>query len=323
MILLYVGIFVGSCVLLGVSGNWLVTALSRIAHFLNWREFVVSFFLMSFATSIPEFLVGIGAALGKIPELSFGNIIGQNIIHFTLAIAICVFILKELDVESRVAQSSAMFTGIIALLPLLLILDGNLSRIDGIILILSFVGYAVWMFSKKEHFSKVYQSAHIKSDTPFLSQVKNILKDIGLFIVSGAALVISSQGIISSSTFFAEYFSLPLVIVGVLIVGLGTALPETYFSIASARKGNSWMLVGNLLGATVVSSTLVLGLVAIISPIIVSDFSPYLINRIFLLLSAAFFVIFLRTGEKITRKEGVALLLLYLLFITVEMAKNF
>ncbi len=321
MVPLHVGVFIVSCIALAVSGNWLVKALSHIAHFLGWREFVVSFFLMSFATSLPELLVGVGSALRGIPELSFGNIIGQNIIHFTLAIAICVFILKELDVESHTVQTSALFTGAIALLPLALILDGSLSRQDGAVLMFSFIVYAVWLFSKKEHFTETYRAHGVVTGT-FLEQVKAFFKNVGLFLISAAILLLAAQGMITSATFFASAFSIPLVIMGVLVVGLGTAMPETYFAIASAERGNSWMLVGNLLGSTVVSSTLVLGLVAILQPIVVTDFSPYLINRFFLVAAALFFVWFLRTGEKITKKEGVALLLIYLLFVLTEIFKN-
>lgn len=84
MIFYYIALFIGSCFILFVSGNWLAKSFSRFAHSLGWREFIVSFFFMSFLTSLPELLVGVSSAIEGIPELSFGNVIGQNIIHFTL-----------------------------------------------------------------------------------------------------------------------------------------------------------------------------------------------------------------------------------------------
>ncbi len=321
MAFLYILIFIASCAALAVSGNLLVGALARIAHFFKLREFIVSFFLMSFATSIPELFVGITSALKGIPELSFGNIVGQNIIHFTLAVTLCVFILKELDIESKVVQISSFYTIFIAILPLILLLDGSLSRIDGIILISSFFAYSLWLFSKKEHFVKEYEHPLSENLLPG-EQLKIFLKDIFLFVLGAVLLIVSAQGIIYASLSFANMLSVPLVVIGTLIVGAGTALPETFFSISSARKRNAWMLIGNLMGATVVSSSIVLGIVSIIQPIVVTDFSPYLISRAFLIISALLFLMFLKTGRKITLKEGAILLSVYILFLIVEMLSN-
>ena len=141
MILFYVLIFIVSCGLLFWSGSFLVGALMRMAKFLGWREFVVAFFVMAFAGSAPNLFVGISSALHKIPQLSFGEIVGGNVIDLTLAIALATLIAKGLPAKSRLVQGSSIFTIIIAILPILLILDGILSRGDGIILILVFFFY--------------------------------------------------------------------------------------------------------------------------------------------------------------------------------------
>lgn len=314
---LSIAIFLVSCVFLAAAGNWLIGALTRIAHFLKFREFIASFFLMSFATSIPELLVGITAALQGIPELSFGNIVGQNIIHFTLAVALCTLILKEIEVESKTVQISTLYTIFIAIFPLLLIADGTLSRGDGAILIASFILYSAWLFAKKKHFTKTYEAEGTIHPSPFV-QFKAFAKDVGIFLVGAAVLLVSAQGVVVSAVVFAEELAVPLVLIGVLIVGAGTALPETYFAVAAARRGNAWMLVGNLMGATAVSSSLVLGTVALLNPIVVTNFSPYLVSRVFLVASAVFFLVFLRTGRVITRREGIALLALYAAFVALE-----
>ncbi|GAH91945.1 unnamed protein product, partial [marine sediment metagenome] len=83
----YISIFIGSCLLLISSGTWVVNSLIRIAKALGWKEFVVSFILMAFATSLPELFVGITSALNHKPALSFGNVIGSNIINLTLVVA--------------------------------------------------------------------------------------------------------------------------------------------------------------------------------------------------------------------------------------------
>jgi len=308
-------IFLVCCVLLYFSGEWVVRGLMRVARFLGWREFVVAFCVMAFAASLPNLFVGVTSSLRQIPELSFGDIAGNNIVALTIAVALAVLIGKrELPAESRTVQTTSIFTIIAAILPLILIWDGTLSRADGIILIFLFAFYLSWLFSKKERFIKIYDTYK----TPVLKEFKLFLKDLGKAILGILLLVVAAQGIVASAQFFAISFNLSLILIGVLITGLGSALPEVYFAIVSARKNETWMILGDLMGAVIVPATLVLGIVALICPIKIIDFSPFAIARIFLIISAIFFLFFIRTGRKITKKEALILLGLYILFLFTE-----
>jgi len=91
-----------------------------------------------------------------------------------------------------------------------------------------------------------------------------------------------------------------------------------YFSIVSAKKGEGWLVLGDLMGSVITAATLVLGIVALISPIHIVDFSPFAIARVFLVLAAVSFLVFVRTGQKITRKEAIFLLFLYIAFLISE-----
>jgi len=315
MMSFYVLIFLACCVLLYFSGEWVIGGLMRMARFLGWREFVVAFFVMAFAASLPNLFIGITSALHKIPQLSFGDVAGNNLVALTIAIALAVLISKkELPAESRTVQTTSIFTIIAALLPLLLILDGKLSRIDGILLIAFFIFYLFWLFSKRERFTKIYDTHKI----PIIKEFKLFLKDLGKLILGIMLLIIAAQGIVASAQFFAKSFDITLVLIGVLITGLGSALPEIYFAVASAKRGETWMILGDLMGAVIVPATLVLGIVALIHPIEISDFSPLAIARFFLIISALFFLFFVRTDRKITKKEALFLLSIYLIFVLVE-----
>ena len=315
MMSFYVLIFLACCVLLYFSGEWVIGGLMRMARFLGWREFVVAFFVMAFAASLPNLFIGITSALHKIPQLSFGDVAGNNLVALTIAIALAVLISKkELPAESRTVQTTSIFTIIAALLPLLLILDGKLSRIDGILLIAFFIFYLFWLFSKRERFTKIYDTQKI----PIIKEFKLFLKDLGKLILGIMLLIIAAQGIVASAQFFAKSFDITLVLIGVLITGLGSALPEIYFAVASAKRGETWMILGDLMGAVIVPATLVLGIVALIHPIEISYFSPLAIARFFLIISALFFLFFVRTDRKITKKEALFLLSIYLIFVLVE-----
>lgn len=286
-----------------------------IARYLGWREFVVAFFVMAFAASLPNLFVGINSALNKIPELSFGEIVGGNVINLTIAVALAVFIGgASLPAESRLVQTSAIFTAITAILPLILILDGKLGRGDGLILILTFAVYVFWLFSKEERFTKIYT----KREEKIIKGFKQFLKDISKIAISLILLLLASEGIVRSAQVFSTMLKISLPTVGILIVGVGNALPEIYFGVVSARKKQGWMVLGDLMGSIIIIATFVLGIVVLIHPIENIDFSPLVIARIFLIISAIFFLIVVRTGQKITKKEALFLLLIYFAFLAAE-----
>ncbi len=316
MFWLYILIFIISCVLLYFSAEWVIGGLMRVARFLSWKEFVVAFFVMAFAASLPNLFVGISSALHKIPQLSLGDVIGGNVIDLTLAIALAVLFAKgrEIIADSRVVQITSFFVMVAAILPLILILDKELSRIDGLTLIIFFLFYIIWLFSKKERFSKIYDGDQFS----IFKEFKVFLTASGKIILGVIFLFVAAEGIVASTQFFAQTFNLPLILIGVLIVGLGNAIPETYFAIASARKGETWLILGNLMGSVIAPATLVLGIVALIFPIKILDFSVFFFARFFLIISTLFFFFFVRTDRKISKKEALFLLGLYILFVLIE-----
>jgi len=316
MLLLYIFLFLISSILLYFSGQLVVGSLMRIARFLHWREFVVAFFIMSVATSLPNFFLGVSVALQKIPQLSLGDILGGNVVDLTLAIGLAALVAKKgIPAESRAIQATSIFTIAAAILPIIFIFDGTISRFDGVLLISFFFLYAIWLFSGKERFTKVYDGIENFS---LIRELKNFFIDLIKIIIGVAILLLATQGIILSAKFFAQNFNLSLVMVGAVVVGLGNALPETYLSFLYAKKNETWMILGNLMGSVIVATTLVLGLVALISPIHISDVSAFAIAKIFTIISALFFFFSVRTEHKITKREGFLLVFTYVLFLVVE-----
>lgn len=316
---LQIAIFIGSVFLLAWLSSSLVKTLVEIAKYLRWREFIIAFFVMAFAASLPNLFVGLSAAFRHMPEIALGDIIGGNLVDLTFVLAISVFFSRKgLSAKSGMVQTSAIFTTIIAVLPLILIIDRNLSRIDGLILMAAFGFYSWWLFSKEDRFKKVYSQ---KSKNP-VKDFKSFIKNLGKIIAFLAVLLISSQAVVSSAQFFSASLGVSLSLVGILIVGLGNCFPETYFSIISARKNENWLVLGDLMGSVIVCATLVLGIIALVSPFEIKDLSPFLTARLFLLAAAIISLLFIRTGKKITKKEGFFLLFIYIAFLMTEILIN-
>ncbi len=308
-------LFIGSCITLSWLSGSLIHSLEGVARYLRWREFIIAFFVMAFAASLPNLFIDINAAFQGKPQLAFGDVIGGNLVDLTVVLAIAAFFSKKgLSAQSDMVQKSALFTALIAVLPLLLVVDGVLGRVDGIILIAAFMLYAGWLFSKKEHFKKTYRSNKEKPIAGFKHFVANLVKIVVLL----ALLLAASEAVVLSAQFFSDQLGISLALVGILIVGLGNAFPETYFSVISARKDENWLVLGDLMGSVIICATLVLGLIALIFPFTITDFSPFFNARIFLVIAALLSYLCIRTGRKITKIEGMYLLGIYIAFLIVE-----
>ncbi len=308
-------IFIVSIFVLSWLSSRLVSTLVDVAKYLHWREFIIAFFIMAFAGALPNLFVDINAAFHGLPQIAFGDILGGNLVDLTLVLAIAVLFGKSfLPAESEMVQKSAVFTAGIALLPLLLVWDGKLERADGFILLLAFALYVWWLFSKEGRFKKAYRGRPKKTTkNPF-----GLLIDFAKIILFLGLLLACSFAIVNSAQFFSQKLGISLGLVGILIIGLGNCFPEMYFSIISARRGENWMILGDLMGSVIVCATLVLGIIAIISPFKIVDLSPFLITRIFTVVASLLFIVFIRTGKKVTKKEGLFFLSLYILFLLVE-----
>ncbi len=309
-----ISIFILSCLAIIVSSKWVISSLSKLARSLGWKEFVVAFFTISLGAVLPELTIGVRAAIDGIPELSLGNIIGQNIILLTFAVAVCSLVVKGIVVQSRTVRAGTTFAALAVTLPFILLHDGKLSRIDGLILISVFIVYVLWIFSKEDRFVKSYIE---KGDE--IKTGKGYLKYFFIFLGSFLLVVFSAEGIVFSAKEFALILDVPEGLIGILLVGAGVALPEIYFSVKLATKGRSWMILGGLTGAVAMSSTLVLGIVVLINPITIVDFSPYLISRLFLVFAGVILWFFVRTNNRLTKKEALILFAVYFGFLFTEL----
>ncbi len=313
--ILNIFLFILSFAILGLAAHWIVESVTHLARRFKWREFVLVYFVLVIGASIPNLSVGIFSSLQNVPDLFFGDVIGNSLITLTLITGLAVFANKGLRADSRLVQQSSLFVLFTAILPLLLIMDGVLTRGDGLVLLSIFILYSGWLFSKRRLFEHTYEEEVKIPDC-------SVFKSIGKVILGLPLLVLAGKLIVDSSVFFAERFGFQLAIFGVLIVAIGTSLPELFFVVTAARKKNNWLALGGIIGDVIVLPTLGLGLIALISPIRINVFSPFLPLFIFLILASIIFVWSIRSGKKITKQEAIPLLLVYGVFLVYEIVSR-
>jgi len=313
---LNIAIFVVSCLVLVRAGLWVVKSLIKISQFLGWREFMVSSVLMAFSTSLPEILVAVSSSFSGMPELSFGNVIGSNIIALTLVIGIGAILGGGIAFKGKTLQRATIYAAMYSLLPLILMLDNEVSRTDAFLLFFALIFYFAQLLAQEERFTKIFSNHFARDWLKF----KGFLKNLGTFLLGVIFLVLSANGIVYSASHIASATNSSLIIVGSILVALGTSLPELAFGIRSVTMGHKQLILGDVMGSVVINSTLVLGLAALISPLKVNDFTPYLKGAFFTLATCIFFLVFAKSDRKITKKEALILLTIYVLFLITEIA---
>ncbi len=313
MIILYIVLFLFSVFVLIKSGTVAVKKLVAISRYLQISEYILAFILMALATSLPELFVGINSALSKASVLSLGNIIGSNIVNLSLILGVVAIIAKGIKIKSKIAKRDAWIVFFISILPLLLLVDKKLSQADGVILLIVFFWYLSHILKAKEAFRKRMNHL-VRTGEEFLKFSRNLL----VFILAIAVLLISSWGVVKTSTLIAEGFELPLVLIGLILVAIGTSLPELVFGIKAVITKHEGMNLGNLIGSTVINSTLILGITALIYPIEIENFNMILTGGIFMVFVILIANFFIATKEEISWKEGVILIALYVIFLVLE-----
>jgi len=303
-------IFIASCAGLMIAGGLLVKSLTKLSQFLRLSEFVVSFVIMAFSTSIPELFVGITSALIGMPAIALGTVIGSNIADLTLVTGITALLGKGIKAKSSLIKKDAYWMlGIAILAVVLMYLGKELSRIDGIILLAVFLLYMYQMVRNRQNYGLKLKD-HVK---PW--------QGIGYFILFALlvpALYFIAKYVVSSGTNLATELMLPPLFVGLFFIAFGTSLPELAFETRAILLKKPSLALGDIIGSVVINTTIVLGVTALISPITGSLFL-FLTSSFFMIVICAMFAVFLESYSKITWKEGTILLMMYVLFLIVEL----
>lgn len=317
-LLLILGIFV-----LLRAGVYVVRSLSAMARYLRFSEFVLSFILLAFATSLAELTVGASSAISGIPELSLGDILGTNIVNLALILGFVAVLGGELELKDyQHFKEGRLFLFLLLIAPLIMLLDGTLSRIDGAFLLAFFSLNILRMLRERERKMVVERKVLRHSLEAHAAHIaatrREFLHRVLVFAISVPLLVASAYVMIFAIRNIAALVHAPEFLIGLFIVSIGTSLPELSVGIRSVTLNKDGVSLGNLFGASALNATLILGVVSLIHPITVARFNAFLIAGIFLVLIISVIYLFLRKRKFLTRKEGFILVTLYLLFVIAQ-----
>jgi len=321
VIIVYIFLFFALAFILTKAADLTLESIKSISRTTGAGTFVLSALILSLATSLPELSIGITSALEGTGSLSFGNLLGANITNILLVAGLSAAVIGGVTVHGEKVFHEFLLAAGAGILPLFLLLDGKLSRVDGLILLTLYFAYTFSFFKKR--FVEMGQH-HLSGNllTKFIKNAgkveKKADKSLGHLLVGVAALLFVSDLIVKIATNIAASLSIPVFVIGLVLLSIGTTLPEIVVSFRSLRSRADGIFFGNLLGSIVINSTLIAGIVAIINPIEIGEPVRFLIPGVIFVIAAVLFWFFIRTRHFLSRREAIALLALYIVFVILE-----
>lgn len=306
-----------SIVLLWKGSDWVVTSASNFAHAWGISDLVIGLTIVAIGTSAPEFAVTISAVLTGKADISVSNIVGSNIFNLGFILGGTAAFYAIATTPKLVYRDGFFLIGVTLLLSFFLfdsqllqfnepITEGRMTSVEGYILLTLLVVYMSYLFFKKETL-----------DDEEISHEKASWKD-GVLLLAGIASVVGGGHLlVESASTIARFLGVSDWVIGVTIVAAGTSAPELATSITALLKGKSGMAIGNLIGSDLFNLLGVLGLAAVLKhPLMVSPEARG--SMIMLVLMVMLVVFFMRSGWKITRLQGLTLVIINLIRWTAD-----
>lgn len=303
-------------VLLIKGADFFVEGSSSVAKKFHVPAMLIGMTIVAMGTSLPECAVSVTASLANNNSLAVSNVIGSNIFNLMVVCGACA-LFSPLTIRQDTLKKEFPLSIICAALMLVLGYIGmTLGHIDGIIFLVLFVGYLLWMIqsakkaraavlSDPAQSGQIEQAELVEENIAILPTWKSLV-----FIIGGMiAIKFGGDFVVNGASSIASSMGLSQTLIGLTIVAMGTSLPELVTSLVAAKKGEVDMALGNVIGSDIFNILFVLGIATAISPI--SFLMENVIDIILLIIMSVIVLAFAWTKQQINRKEGILMLLMY------------
>ncbi|MEZ2414943.1 calcium/sodium antiporter [Muriicola sp. E247] len=295
--------------LLIIGGNWLLKASVALSLRLSIPRIIIGMTIVSFATSTPELIVSVNAALEGFPDLAIGNVVGSNIANLGLVLGI-ILVLGPIEVRKSFYTTDWPVMMAASLLFFFLVyFDGVISAVEGTIMLSCLFLFLIFLLR--------FQKPAVVEDFDKDIIPLPLYKAVFFLGIGGLALWAGSEFLITGSVGLATFYQVSERIIGITVVSVGTSIPELAASVVAILKKEKAIGLGNLLGSNIFNLLAVLGITSMVSPIYVID-RGLLTSDIFWMLGFAFLVlplVFFPKGLRLGWRDGLILLLGYAAFV--------
>ena len=304
----HTGIFLVACLIVWLGSGFVMNGAQSLARFLKVSSFTFSFFVLGMLTSLPEIMIGTTAVVRGEPELVVGNLIGGSLVLFLLAIPILALASRGLRVPQALPQKDLAVSLITIAAPALIILDRTVSIGEAILLVALYLTLTIILFRRGSIVDSLRNLNH-----PGGRQVR------ALAAIGGGIILIfaGSQLIVQSAEYYAATFSWSPFVVGLLIVAIGTNIPEISLSLRAVLSGKQSIALADYLGSAA-TNTVLIGIFALASGRAITLPNHGAVRIIVLVGGLLLFFVFARSKKTLSVREALLLLALYAAFVTLE-----
>ena len=305
----FLGILFG-IILLSQGGDLLTKSSVDISLKLSIPKIIIGMTVVSFATSAPELIVSLNATLDGLPNFAIGNVLGSNIANIGLVLGI-ITIIYPITLKQRFYNTDFPLLMISTGLFYYIIYTGNqISRFEGFILVIAIISILLYLFLFQRNNSNEFAEDLNNKDV-------SIYRSFLYIIFSGSLLWLGSETLIKSAVSVANKFEISERIISITMVAIGTSIPELAASIVASLKRQNDLSIGNLIGSNIFNLLVVIGITSSIMPINGIEESTIFNDMLWVILFSAIILPLAYIGKKniLTRKKGIILLVLYLIFI--------
>ncbi|MBQ2553676.1 MAG: calcium/sodium antiporter [Prevotella sp.] len=276
-----------------------------VAQRMNIPEIVIGLTIVAMGTSAPELFVSMVSAIKGTPDLAVGNVVGSNIFNTLLIVGVAAMVAPMIIARSTVLKDMPI-TLLSSVLLLLFCMDSYISRLDALVL---FAGFLAFMWYT------VYLGKRGKAQVPENAAAPRPMWLSLLLIVIGlACLILGSNLFVEGATYIAASLGVSQAVIGLTVVAGGTSLPELATSVVAARKGQSAIAIGNVIGSNVMNILMIVGITGLISPMHIEGITTVDLSMLIISVSLLWFFSF--TRFKVERWEGGVLTLIFLGYMT-------
>jgi cation:H+ antiporter len=288
------------------GADLIINQSERIALKFKIPEFIIGATLIALGTSLPEMAASIAASMNGKPDIAIANVIGSNILNITMVLATVFIISKKINPTRDFFAKDSTWALVPVLVFILMILDGMISRFDAALLLLLMGAYLLFLLQDAKNIPEE-DLEDLDESTFSWTKVIPVLFAGFILVIVGAHFTVESASEIARDFGISEW------IIGIIMISLGTSLPELVVSISAAMKGKVDMAIGNIIGSNMANTTVVLGAAALVNPMAIN--APMYLFDIATMLVATLLLVFITANKLYNKSAGISLIIILGLFL--------
>jgi cation:H+ antiporter len=310
--LVHIIIFLISTGIVWYFAGVLVDAVGRIAKRSCRSGFFTAFFVLGFLTSISEFSVAINAGIAGVPGVSVGNLIGASFVVLLFIVPLLAIAGQGIRFNKAIPREVFLITLTAIVLPTLLVMDGNVTRTEGFFALLSYGTVAFVLFKNRTPIRTCEPVAGT-----FLERTRSLLLEMARVVVGAVAIFAAAHFLVEQALYFANALSVPSSLIGLILLSIGTNIPEIVIAVRSLFKQRSDIAFGDYLGSAAMN-TLIFGGLAIFVGGFSIEPTQFMATALLFVSGLTLLYLFARSKLAITRGEGAFLMLFYIAFLVFQ-----